>query len=99
MFHFKSNSNPLTQATAGAAAAVFVVGMLLLGFALMIFALPKLFATLAALFFVLAGISTIGFSIKLLVASKKISDMTQGREVYRDNVQIHRGDDNGSGDL
>ena len=93
MFNFKYSSNPLTQATAGAAAAVFIVGMLLIGFALLIFALPKLFATIASLFFVLAGVSTIGFSIKLLIASKRIDDMTKPRDDYRENVQIHRGHD------
>jgi hypothetical protein len=93
MFNFKFSSNPLTQATAGAAAAVFVIGMLLLGFALLIYALSDLFAILAALFFVLTGVSTIGFSIKLLIASKKINDMTKGQDDYRENVQIHRGQD------
>ena len=93
MFKFKLSSNPLTQATAGAAAAVFIVGMLLLGFALLIYALPDLFATLAALFFVFAGVSTIGFSIKLLIASKRIDDMTKPTDDYRENVQIHRGQD------
>jgi len=93
MFNFKFSSNPLTRATAGAAAAVFVIGMLLLGFALMIYALKELFANLMALFFVLAGISTIGFSIKLLIASKRISDMTKPQQDYRENVQIHRGQD------
>lgn len=81
------------QATAGVAAVVFVVGMLLLGFALLIYALPDLFATLAALFFVFAGISTIGFSIKLLIASKKFGDMSKNQEPYRENVQIHRSQD------
>lgn len=97
MFKFKFNSNPLTRATAGVAAAVFVIGMLLLGFALLIFALPELFATLAALVFVFAGISTIAFSIKLLIASKKIGDMTNSQEAYRENVQIHRGEDDSMG--
>ncbi len=93
MFNFKFNSNPLTRATAGAAAAVFIIGMLLLGFALLIYALPDLFATLASLFFVLTGVSTIGVSIKLLIASKKIGDMSKHQDAYRENVQIHRGPD------
>ena len=91
MFNFKFSSNPLTRATAGAAAAVFIIGMLLLGFALMIYALKDLFANLMSLFFVLAGVSTIGFSIKLLIASKRINDITKPADDYRENVQIHRG--------
>ncbi len=93
MFNFKFSSNPLTQATAGAAAAVFVIGMLLLGFALLIYALRALFGMIVSIFFVAAGISTIGFSIKLLIASKKINDMSKHQDAYRENVQIHRGQD------
>lgn len=93
MFNFKFESNPLTRATAGAAAAVFVIGMLLLGFALLIYALRALFGMIVSVFFVAAGISTIGFSIKLLIASKKIGDMSKDSQAYRENVQIHRGHD------
>ena len=93
MFKFKVSSNPLSQATAGAAATVFIVGMLLLGFASFIFLIAKLVGIVVACLFILAGISTIGFSIKLLIASRRIDDMTKPKEDYRENVQIHRGDD------
>jgi hypothetical protein len=93
MFNFKFSSNPLTQATVGAAATVFIVGMMLLGFASFIFLIAKLAGIILAVLFLLAGISTIGFSIKLLIASKRIDDMTRPREEYRENVQIHHGPD------
>ena len=93
MFNFKFSSNPLTQATVGAAATVFIVGMLLLGFASFIFLIHKLVGLIVAVLFVLAGLSTIGFSIKLLIASKRIDDMTRPSEDYRENVQIHHGQD------
>ena len=91
MFKFRFQSNPFSQATAGLASAVFVVGMLLIGFAVLIYALPELFATIAALFFVFVGVSTIGFSIKLFIASKRLNDMSKHHEEsYRENVTIHR---------
>lgn len=93
MFNFKFSSNPLTQATLGAAATVFIVGMMLVGFASFIYLIAKLAGIILAVLFLLAGISTIGFSIKLLIASKRIDDMTKPREDYRENVQIHRGQD------
>ena len=93
MFNFKYSSNLLTQATDGAAAAVFIVGMMLLGFASFIYLIRELVGYIVAGLFVLAGISTIGFSIKLLIASKRIDDMTKPRDDYRENVQIHRGHD------
>jgi hypothetical protein len=93
MFNFKFSSNPLTQATAGAAATVFIVGMMLLGFASFIFLIAEIVGYIVTGLFVLAGISTIGFSIKLLIASKRIDDMTKPHDDYRENVQIHRGPD------
>ncbi|MCF7956521.1 MAG: hypothetical protein K9M75_12020 [Phycisphaerae bacterium] len=93
MFNFKYSSNPLTQATVGAAATVFIVGMMLLGFASFIYLIRELVGYIVAGLFVLAGISTIGFSIKLLIASKRIDDMTKPKDDYRENVQIHRGHD------
>ena len=96
MFKFKYSSNPLTQATATAAASVFVIGMLLIGFAFLIYLLKEVVVLVFVALFVLAGVSTIGFSIKLFIASKRIDDMTKPKDDYRENVQIHRGHDDSS---
>lgn len=93
MFKFKMSTNPLTQATAGAAATVFIVGMLLLGFAAFIYLIQDLVGIIVAVLFLLSGISTIGFSIKLLIASKRINDMENEARECRENVKIHQPQD------
>ena len=95
MFNFRFQSNQFSQATRGVAASVFIVGMLLLGFALLIYVFKELFAILIALFFVFAGIGTIGFSIKLFMVSRRLGKMSNADEAYRDNVRIHQGGDEG----
>jgi len=98
MFHFKTSSNPLTQATASAAWSVFVIGMLLIGFAFLIYVLRAVVALIFVGLFVFAGICTIGFSIKLFIASRRFDDMSKPGDDYRENVRIHRGPDD-LGDL
>ena len=84
---FKFRSSEISKATNSIAAGIFVVGMLLIGFGILIFALPKLFALLAAGVFFMAGISVIGYAIRLFVTIKKMQNM--GEDEYRQNVEIH----------
>jgi multisubunit Na+/H+ antiporter MnhC subunit len=93
---FRFYTKQISQATRGIAATVFVVGMLLIGFAILIFALPELFAYLAAGVFFLIGLSVIGHAVRLFfIASGMDRNMTadpnqQGQpETYRKNVTIH----------
>ena len=92
MFNFRFYSNQLSQATRGMAAGVFVTGLMLVGFGLLIFALPRVFATLAALFFGIVGASVIGFAIRLFFASRRIDRARKDYDAYRDNVTIHHDD-------
>jgi len=94
MFNFRFQSNQFSQATRGLASSVFVVGLLLLGFAMLIYVFKELFAILIAFCFVFAGIGTIGFSIKLFIASRRFDRMSKPDQAYRDNVRIHHGGDN-----
>ena len=91
MFNFRYQSNPLTRATASAAGMVFIFGMMLIGFAFLVFILKDLFALLAAMIFIMAGVGTIGFSIKLFVASRRFGKMSNSHTEYRENVRIHHG--------
>ena len=72
------------------AAGIFIVGMLLMGFGFMIYLLPKLFATLAALFFFFLGACCFVMAIKLLWVQHRLNKL--GRDDgsdYRENVRIH----------
>ena len=87
---FRYYSNAISQASKNVAAAIFIVGMMLVGFGFMIYLLPKFFATLAAAVFFIAGIGCGMTAIKIFWASKKLDRAnSEPSEDYRDNVQIH----------
>ena len=84
-------SNAVSQASRAVASAIMVVGFLLIGFGVLIFALPKLFAFLAAAMFFLAGIGCFGTAVKIFWAQHHMNQNTDAGEttVYRQNVRIH----------
>jgi len=87
-FHFYTNA--IRQASRTAAAAIFVVGLMLIGFAFMIYLLPRFFATLAAAVFFIGGLVCALTAVKIFLAQRHLdktsSDHPQG---YRKNVRIH----------
>ena len=87
---FRLYSERLSKATRGLAAGIFIVGMLLVGFGVLIIALPELFAMLAAMVFFIAGLSCIGYTVRLFCAFRKMdTDLSDNEEAYRENVTIH----------
>lgn len=83
-------SNALSQASRTVAATIMIVGLLLIGFGMLIFALPKLFAYLAAGVFFVAGLGCGATAIKIFWAQNQIDRAGEGQtEVYRQNVRIH----------
>lgn len=66
------------------------MGLLLIGFGILILALPELFALLAAGVFFIVGAGCGVTAIKIFLAQRQLnkinSDDSQG---YRENVQIH----------
>ena len=93
MFRFYTNA--VSQASRSIAAGIFTVGLLLIGFGILILALPELFAMLAAVIFFIVGAGCGVTAIKIFLAQRQIdkinSDDSQG---YRENVQIHIEDHN-----
>jgi hypothetical protein len=80
----------VSQASRKIAAAIFIVGLLLIGFGLIIMALPELFAYLMAGIFFIAGIGCGITAIKIFWTSKKLDRAgSSPSEDYRENVQIH----------
>ena len=87
---FRFYTNAISQATRKAAVGIFVVGLLLIGFGILILALPELFAMLAALIFFIAGIGCTGTALKIYLAQRRLDKFTSSSsEDYRENVQIH----------
>ncbi len=87
-------SNAVSQASRAVASGIAVVGFLLIGFGVLIFALPKFFAFLAAVMFFLAGVGCFGTAIKIFLAQQRIDNAASSGEptVYRQNVRIHSQD-------
>jgi fatty acid desaturase len=87
---FRFYSNALSQASRSLAAAIMIVGLLLIGFGVLIAALPEFFAYLAAGVFFLAGLGCGVTAIKIFWTQSQIDRAAQNEtEVYRENVRIH----------
>ncbi|MBN2183392.1 MAG: hypothetical protein JW715_15890 [Sedimentisphaerales bacterium] len=87
---FRYYTNAISQASRNVAAAIFIVGLLLIGFGVIIVALPELFAYLAAGVFFVAGIGCGITAVKIFWACRKIDQAdSEPSEPYRENVQIH----------
>ncbi|MBN1817868.1 MAG: hypothetical protein JW828_10945 [Sedimentisphaerales bacterium] len=74
---FRLYTKQISQATRGLAAGIFIVGMLLIGFAMLIFALPELFAYLAAGVFFFIGLVTLGYALRLFIAASSMDRHAQ----------------------
>jgi hypothetical protein len=87
---FRYYSNMLSQASRRIATGIFVVGLLLVGFATIIAALPEIFAYLAAAVFFAAGVGCCITAIKIFLAQRRLDQMdSESPEEYRTNVRIH----------
>jgi phage-related minor tail protein len=91
---FRLYTNLISQASKNAAMGILTVGLLLIGFGVLIIAFSEIFAFLAAAVFFIAGIGCGVTATKIFLAQRKldkinndnIGDAPQG---YRKNVQIH----------
>jgi len=82
--------NAISQASRGVASGIFIVGLLLIGFGVIILALPEIFALLAAAVFFIAGIGCGITAVKIFLAQRKLNKISSDdSEKYRQNVQIH----------
>jgi len=85
-------TNAVSQASRAVASTIAIVGMLLIGFAILIMALPELFAFLAAAVFFIAGVGCGITAIKIFWAQRQAERYSQEPpQVYRQNVRIHTG--------
>jgi len=80
----------LSQTSRTLAASVLMVGLLLIGFGMLIMAMPELFAFLAAAVFCIAGAGCALTSIKILWAQHRLNKhMSSDDGAYRENVVCH----------
>jgi hypothetical protein len=91
---FRFYTSILSQASRSVASGIMVVGLLLIGFGVIIVALPKYFAYLAAMVFFVAGVGCAATALKILWAQRRIDRFNAGDDldVYRKNVRIHTGE-------
>ena len=83
-------TNAISQASRAVAAGIFITGLILVGFGFMIYLLPKLFATLAAVVFFVAGTGCGITAIKIFLAQRQLDKINpNGSQDYRKNVRIH----------
>ena len=87
---FRFYTNAISQVSRATAAGIFILGLLLIGFALLIYALPRFFATLAAIVFFVTGLGCGITGIKIFLAQRKLDKLSSDdSDAYRKNVQIH----------
>jgi hypothetical protein len=87
---FKYYSNAISQASRNFAAGIFIVGLLLIGFGVVILALPEIFALLAAAVFFIAGLGCAVTAFKVFMVHRHLDRASRdGPDAHRENVQIH----------
>jgi len=88
---FRFYTNLMSQTSRTLATSVLVVGLLLIGFGMLIMAMPELFAFLAAAVFFIAGVGCAITAIKIFWAQHHLNKrMSHDEDAYRENVVIHR---------
>jgi len=86
---FRFYTNVISGASRAAAAWMFTTGLGLIGFGLLIYLLPRLFATLAAIIFFVIGFSSLVTAIKIFVAQRQLNKAnSEDLYAYRQNVRI-----------
>jgi hypothetical protein len=84
-------TNAVSQASRAVASGIIIVGMLLIGFGMLIMALPELFAYLAAALFFAVGVGCAIMGIKIFWTQRRVEEFNdETPQVYRQNVRVHR---------
>ena len=92
--NFRFYSNAMSQASRSFAAGIFIVGLLLIGFGVIIIALPEIFAALAALVFAVAGIGCLTVGLKIFLAQRRLDKLNSddSETPCRKNVRVRTED-------
>jgi membrane protein implicated in regulation of membrane protease activity len=88
--NFRFYTNAISQASKRVAAGIFTVGLMLIGFGVIIIALPEIFAFLAAAVFFFVGLGCAITAVKIFLAQRKFDKINNDdSQSYRGNVHIH----------
>lgn len=87
---FRFYSNVISQASRRLAGGILTGGLALIGFGLLIFLLPMVFVTIAALFFFITGAGACITALKIFIAQRRIDKQINEHpdDEYRNNVRI-----------
>jgi hypothetical protein len=86
---FQFYSNVISQASRKIASGIFVTGLMLIGFGLLIYLYPTFFATLAAIVFFATGLGTCLTALKIFAAQHRMNkNISSESNEYRENVRI-----------
>ena len=96
---FRFYTNMISQASRTMAATMFFVGLGLIGFGVIILALPEIFALIAAIMFFVAGVCCGIIAFRIFLAQRRFKKTTDDEiSDYRESVEIfadrYRDDDN-----
>jgi hypothetical protein len=87
---FRFYTNAISKASRGIAAIIFIIGLLLIGFGVIIWALPEIFAFLTGAVFFITGIGCGITAVKIFLTQRKLGKINyDDSDAYRKNVQIH----------
>ena len=87
---FRYWTNTISQASKSVATGIFTLGLLLIGFGVIIAAFPEVFAYIAAAVFFVAGIGCGITAIKIFLAQKRLDKLADNESYgYRENVEIY----------
>jgi len=91
--NFRFFTNAAAQATRNFAVGLFIVGLLLIGFGVLVVVFSEIFAFLAAMIFFIVGLGCGITAIKIFWTQRQLNKFDHdGSQDYRDNVQIHMED-------
>ena len=97
---FRFYSSQLSQATKSIAGWIFVLGLMIIGFGMLVLLLRDIFIFVAAGLFFVAGFGVMSYAVRLFFAACRMGkDLNvDSRNAYRENVKIH-GDHDDQGDV
>ena len=86
---FRFYTNMVSQASKNVATGILTVGLLLIGFGVLIIVFSDIFALLAAAVFFFVGLGCTVTAVKIYWAQKKFDKRMNDSQPYRENVQVH----------